>query len=318
MSSKRGKLAERRAAVGQSSTPITVETTHLTRVPATVLDAPEDVVAFWIPVRDIQGSPFQYRYYLDGTHLQALMESIAARELYQPITVRPLEAGAYEVVLGHRRLEAFRRLGREAIPAIVREYNDAQVVRALLDENLKRADVNLFEQTEGVVRLLALELELQGEMVSAVRRVLEEMRSVKRSDQEVDAELHLKAARLIEDVTGMSWESFLLNRLSVYRLSAELQEKVRRGMPYSLAVAVGRLEHALQAEALDFLEVNAGEWRSREEFRAWLQKRQAAPQHSGVQQRLKRLLKVADQKNLTPMDAQRVAALLDQLEKVLK
>ncbi|WP_180970116.1 ParB/RepB/Spo0J family partition protein [Deinococcus planocerae] len=317
MSSKRGKLAGRRGSVGQSATPITVDTAHLERVPQTVLDAPEDVVAFWIPVDDVRPSPFQYRYHVDEGRLQALMGSIAARELYQPITVRPLQAGVYEVVLGHRRLEAFKRLGRGAIPAIVREYGDAEAIRALLDENLKRADVNLFEQTEGVVRLLSLELGLVGEPVAAVRRLLEEMRAVKRSGLALQEPGHIGAARIIEDVTGMSWESFLTNRLSVYRLPAPLQEKVRRGMPYSLAVATGRLTPALQGQALAFLEHEGGGWRSREEFKAWLAGHQTPAARRPDSLRLQQLARSLDHKELRGEQAVRVTALLDELEQLL-
>ncbi|SMB86342.1 ParB/RepB/Spo0J family partition protein [Deinococcus hopiensis] len=319
MSSKRGKLAERRVNVGQSSTPITVETSHLERVPATVLDTPEDVVAFWIPVGDVRPSPFQYRYHVDEARLQGLAQSIASQELYQPITVRPVQTGTYEVVLGHRRLEAFKRLGRDAIPAIIREYDDAQAVRALLDENLKRADVNLFEQTEGVIRLLSLELSLQGEGVSTVRRLMEEMRGIKRSGQDLKDPQHLKAGKIVEEVTGMSWESFLINRLSVYRLSSALQEKVRQGMPYSLAVAVGRLDPALQAKALAFVQLADG-WRSREEFKIWLQKQksktQVPPQVDHA--RFKKVLRRLEQKEFEPTQAARIAAMLDELEELSK
>lgn len=317
MSSKRGKLANRRDKVGQSSTPITVETEHLERVPPNQIDVPEDVVAFWIPLTDVRPSPFQYRYHIDDGRLQELMESIAARELYQPITVRPLDTGTYEVVLGHRRLEAFRRLGRGTIPAIVREYDDAQAIRALLDENLKRADVNLFEQTEGVVRLLALEAELLGEPVAAVRRVLEEMRGLKRAGQELADARHLKVAQTIHDVVGTSWESFLINRLSVYRLPIRLQQKVRGGMPYSLAVAVGRLDAGLHDEALAFLEMEEGQWRSREEFKTWVAARQTVQERPQASARMKRLAQGLERKQIGGEVAARVAVLLDELEALL-
>ncbi|WP_168733496.1 ParB/RepB/Spo0J family partition protein [Deinococcus sp. Arct2-2] len=317
MSSKRGKLAERRSQVGQSSTPITVQTEHLERVPASALDEAADVVAFWIPVGDIHPSPFQYRYELDEGRLSALMASIAAQELYQPITVRPREAGTYEVVVGHRRLEAFKRLGHPAIPAIVREYSDTQAIRALLDENLKRADVNLFEQTEGVVQLLTLECQLVGEPAAAVRRLLEEMRGIKRSGLELNDARHLSAARVIQDVAGMTWESFLINRLSVYRLSPPLLTHVRAGMPYSLAVAVGRLEPRRQAEAMTFLQSGPQPWRSREEFKAWAQQLAPADAPSNPSQRFKKLAYRLEHHTLSKNEAERVSALLDELEHLL-
>ncbi|WP_027482319.1 ParB/RepB/Spo0J family partition protein [Deinococcus pimensis] len=319
MSGKRARLAGRRSTVGQSATAIRVDTEHLERVARDALDAPEDVVAFWIPLGDIRQSPYQYRYHLDDARLDALARSIAAQELYQPITVRPLQAGTYEVVLGHRRLEAFRRLGRGAIPAIVREYDDAQAVRALLDENLKRADTNLFEQTEGVVRLLALQLGLPGDPVVSVRRVLDEMRSARRTDGALSDAAHLEIASTIADVTGMTWESFLTNRLSVYRLPERLQEEVRRGLPYSLAVAVGRADPSLHDAALDFLRLPTG-WRTREEFKVWLdQGAQLRPSSASARVSARRLKRIAARVDgaLTPERQARFSELLDELERLL-
>ncbi|TSA81448.1 ParB/RepB/Spo0J family partition protein [Deinococcus detaillensis] len=149
--SKRQALTGRRSQVGVSATPVNVSTGHLLPVQSTELAAGgEDLVAFWIPLCDLDPSLFQYRYTVDQQAVEALAHSIEAQDLYQPITVRPVgPSGRYQVVLGHRRLAAFQRLDRSAIPAIVRDYDDAQVVRAVLDENLRREDVNLFEQTEG-------------------------------------------------------------------------------------------------------------------------------------------------------------------------
>jgi len=317
VSGKRARLASRRTSVGQSSTSIHVETDHLQRVPSEVLEGPEDVVAFWIPLGDIHPSPFQYRYHLDERRLDRLAGSVAARELSQPITVRPLRPGTYEVVLGHRRLEAFRRLGRTSIPAIVREYDDEQAVRALLDENLKRADTNLFEQTEGVVRLLAIQLDLPGDPAASVRRLLDEMRAVRRAGGELSETRHVTAAATITDVTGMTWESFLTNRLSVYRLPPRLQEEVRGGLPYSLAVAVGRADAALLDAALEFLRVPGG-WRTREEFRAWLANEGAQDRDAGgsMGARVNRLASRL-RAPLPPDQKDRVEALIVELERLL-
>ena len=180
MPNKRQLLAEQRSQVGASTTPVNVTTDHLTAVmrPPAEDGSSEDVVAYWIPLADLEPNPFQYRYTLDEGAVEALAQSIQAQELYQPITVRPTAwPGKYQVVLGHRRMEAFRRLDRPAIPAMIREYDDAQTLRAMLDENLRREDVNLFEQTEGVVRLVAISSGRSGNPVEVTRRLLGEMRA---------------------------------------------------------------------------------------------------------------------------------------------
>jgi len=233
--SKRQLLAERRSRVGESATPVNVSTGHLTAVERTLVEdgSSEDVVAYWIPLDDLEPSPFQYRYTLDEGAVEALAQSIQAQELYQPITVRPTgQPGRYQVVLGHRRMEAFRRLKRTAVPAMIREYDDLQALRAMLDENLRREDVNLFEQTEGVVRLVAVSSGRPGDPVEVTRRLLGEMRTqMKLNGPEDLQEPYLTTSRLIQEVTGMPWLSFYTNRMRVYSLPAALQKAVRAACP---------------------------------------------------------------------------------------
>jgi hypothetical protein len=318
--SKRQKLADLRDRVGQSSTPIHIDTQQLERVETPFLDGQEDVIAFWIPVADIEPSPYQYRYEVDEISLGALAESIAAQELYQPITVRPLDVGRYQVVLGHRRLAAFGLLGRERIPAIIRHYSDAQAVRALLDENLRRDDVNLFEQTEGVVRLVALELGLLGDPVKSVREVLEQMRSLKRSGMIGDwpEQRQQRASRLILEVTGITWESFLMNRLSVYRLPDFLQQAVRSGLPYYLAVALGRAPTRVQRPALAALERHDGRWGSQQELKDWLLANlDPQPKKPLEPKRFRQLANVFKTKPPSPDREAQILALVEEIERLL-
>ncbi len=316
MPSKRQLLADRRSRVGESATPVNISTGHLT--PVEGAEASEDVVAFWIPLDDLEPSPFQYRYSLDESAVEALAQSIQAQELYQPITVRPSGTpGKYQVVLGHRRLEAFRRLKRPAVPAMVREYDDVQTLRAMLDENLRREDVNLFEQTEGVVRLVAVSSGRQGHPVEVTRRLLGEMRNQQKGGGEEElTEPHRTAARLIEDVTGMPWMSFYTNRMRVYGLPGTLQEAVRAGMPYSLALAVQRLPEAQHSAALKFLGAPGGPWRSRQELANWA----AAGVEAGppaYHERLRTLGRKLDRQSLSRTDQQQVERLLQKIESLL-
>lgn len=319
MPSKRQQLADRRSRVGESATPVNVPTDHLLEVQPAQTDGTtaEDVVAFWIPLNDLEPSPFQYRYALDEGAVSALAQSIQAQELYQPITVRPAGVpGRYQVVLGHRRMEAFRRLGRAAVPAMIREYDDLQVLRAMLDENLRREDVNLFEQTEGVVRLITVSSGRSGDPVEVTRRLLGEMRSqLKATGQEDFAEPHRTVAQLIQDVTGMPWLSFYANRMRVYSLPEALQTAVRAGLPYSLALAVQRLPPARQEAALTFLGAPAGPWRSRQDLLTWAG---AGETRAGLYgSRLQTLGRQLDSQPLTPADRGKIEQLLERLERLL-
>ena len=320
MPSKRQQLAERRSQVGGSGTPVNVTTDHLTAVmrPPAEDGSSEDVVVYWIPLADLEPSPFQYRYSLDEGAVEALAQSIRAQELYQPITVRPTTLpGKYQVVLGHRRMEAFRRLGRPAVPAMIREYDDPQTLRAMLDENLRREDVNLFEQTEGVVRLVAISSGRPGNPAEVTRRLLGEMRTqLKATGQAELQEPYLSTGRLIQEVTGMPWLSFYANRMRVYSLPAALQTAVRAGMPYSLALAVQRLSEDRHAAALAFLGAPNGPWRSRQDLTTWAVGEGETPQ--GYLHRLQGLGRQLDRRQLARTTQIQVEKLLKQLEGLLQ
>lgn len=91
-----------------------------------------------IPVselRPFEGNPFRLR---NGTELEMLTESIKENGVLEPITVRPLESGEYEIVSGHRRMEVCRKLGIPEIPAVVKELSRDEAAICLVDANLHR------------------------------------------------------------------------------------------------------------------------------------------------------------------------------------
>ena len=107
-----------------------------------------------MPVEEIQPNRSQPRKYFDEQAIRELGHSIHTNGLLQPITVRRLSQGEYELIAGERRLIAFRSLGREKIPAIVEEYTDGQSAVFALIENLQRRDLHFFEEAEGIERLM--------------------------------------------------------------------------------------------------------------------------------------------------------------------
>lgn len=109
-----------------------------------------------IPLDLIDPNPMQPRKRFSERQITELAASIAANGLLQPIVVRRLPQGRYELVAGHRRLLAFRQLGKPGIPAIVESMDDrASAVMAVV-ENLQRQDLGCFEEAEGIAALLAL------------------------------------------------------------------------------------------------------------------------------------------------------------------
>jgi ParB family chromosome partitioning protein len=101
----------------------------------------------------IDRNPFQTRSQFDEAALQELATSIAATGVVQPILVRPIADGRYQLIAGERRLMASRKAGKPTIPAVVRPASDEQAMEMTIIENLQRADLNPMEQARAFDRL---------------------------------------------------------------------------------------------------------------------------------------------------------------------
>lgn len=99
--------------------------------------------------------PDQPRKQFDETALQELADSIAERGVIQPIIVRALSRGGYQIVAGERRWRAAQRARLHQIPAIVRDFTDAETMEIALIENVQRQDLNPVEEAEAYSRLIA-------------------------------------------------------------------------------------------------------------------------------------------------------------------
>ena len=107
-----------------------------------------------IPIEAIQANPHQPRSVFDQDALDELVFSISTIGLLQPIVVRPLGGDSYELVAGERRLRASTIAGMSAIPAIIRQTDDSNMLRDALLENLHRADLNALEEAAAYSQML--------------------------------------------------------------------------------------------------------------------------------------------------------------------
>jgi len=102
----------------------------------------------------IQPNPRQPRRAFDEEALLALAESIRSRGLLQPVLVRPLAGGEFELVAGERRLRAAKLAGLESIPAVIREAEDWERLDLALAENMARVDLNPIEEARACAMLV--------------------------------------------------------------------------------------------------------------------------------------------------------------------
>jgi len=107
-----------------------------------------------VPIELIEPNPRQPRREFDEEALVALSESIRSRGLLQPVVVRPLAGGKYELIAGERRLRASRLAELEAIPAVVRQTEDWERLDLALAENMARVDLNPIEEARACSMLV--------------------------------------------------------------------------------------------------------------------------------------------------------------------
>ena len=101
----------------------------------------------------LQPGKYQPRSHLDQGALKELAESIKAQGVIQPILVRPVAAGKFEIIAGERRWRAARMAGLQMVPVVIRDIPDHQALTVALIENIQREDLNPLEQAVGIQRL---------------------------------------------------------------------------------------------------------------------------------------------------------------------
>jgi ParB family chromosome partitioning protein len=102
----------------------------------------------------LQPGRYQPRTQIDNDAIADLAESIRTQGVMQPILVRPLADGRYEIIAGERRWRAARMAGLETVPALVREVRDDAALAMALIENIQREDLNPIEEAQGIQRLI--------------------------------------------------------------------------------------------------------------------------------------------------------------------
>ena len=107
-----------------------------------------------LPVYRIEPNPLQPRKAFDEEELQALADSIAAHGLIQPLTVRALPNGCYQIIAGERRWRASKLAGLSEVPVVVMEADDCKAMELALIENLQRMDLNPVEEAKGYQSLM--------------------------------------------------------------------------------------------------------------------------------------------------------------------
>lgn len=139
-----------------------------------------------VKLSDIHRPKEQPRRYFDPTALQELVDSIKLHGILQPLLVRPLNQGGYELVAGERRYRAATEAKLSEVPVVVKELDDEAAWAISLIENLQREDLNPLEETEGILQLLAIKLKSEVEEIPRILYRLQ--KALKHRDNELSEE----------------------------------------------------------------------------------------------------------------------------------
>lgn len=115
---------------------------------------PDEILLKKLPVEKIRPGEYQPRMNIDPEALQELADSIKAQGMVQPVVVRRIGGGEYELIAGERRWRAAQLSGMHEIPAVVRDIPDQAAAAMSLIENIQREDLSALEEATGLRRLI--------------------------------------------------------------------------------------------------------------------------------------------------------------------
>ena len=269
----------------------------------------------------------QPRRYFDPEKLEPLVQSVKQHGILEPLLVRPLLDNQYELVAGERRYRAAVELGLTEVPIVVRELNDTEALQLALVENLQREDLNPVEETEGILQLLALKLNLtEPEIPPLLYQMKNALEKDKGKDSEVrdnvipnpDSDSEQGIQSVFADFGLMSWYSFTCNRLPLLRLPEEILEALRSGrIEYTKAKAIAQVKD--ETERLALLEDASADSLSLSQIRKRVKASQLPPDRGEFTARIDATTKRVKKSKVweNPSKRQKLESLLKQLEELI-
>jgi ParB family chromosome partitioning protein len=206
-----------------------------------------------IPINQIQLPHKQPRRWFDQQKMMHLVESVRKYGILEPLLVRPIPEGKYELVAGERRLRAALEVGLTDVPIVSKELTDTEALAVALLENLQREDLNPVDETEGVLDLLAINLDITTEEVISV---LNSAANAKKRNLELTENVSRQLEQIESVLAGLgkfNAESFRSSRLPLLNLPDNVLEALRSGkLEYTKARVIARvLDERQRAEFLE-------------------------------------------------------------------
>jgi ParB family transcriptional regulator, chromosome partitioning protein len=185
----------------------------------------------------------QPRRYFNSEKQAQLVASVKEYGILEPLLVRPLQDGEFELVAGERRLRAAKEAGLIEVPVVAQELSDQQALQISLIENLQREDLNPIEETEAILTLLTLELNTtSNDVVSVLNQAHNARKRGQSLTHNVMGQLE-QIDRVFATIGRFTADSFRANRLPLLNLPVDLLEALRQGsLTYTKAQLIARVK----------------------------------------------------------------------------
>ena len=272
------------------------------------------------PIEKIRLPYKQPRRYFDPEKMEQLVCSVQEHGILEPLLVRSLEEGEYELVAGERRYRAAQEAGLETVPIVVRELSDEEALQIALVENLQREDLNPVEETEGILQLLALRLDCpEDNVVALLHRTATAKIRGQLKDNVVLQQLET-VEEVLKAVGNKGVESFRVHRLPLLNLPPEILESLRQGqLAYTKAKEIAKVKD--EASRADLLKDSIAQSLSLTQIKDRVKAlRPPKKSEEGVQTHFDNTFKRAKKAKLwdDPKRSKKLESLLKQIDKLLE
>ena len=193
---------------------------------------------------DIKLSSYQPRHYFDEAKLEELSQTVKEHGILEPLLVRQLpQQNQYELIAGGRRYRAAQRAGLIEVPIVVLELSEEQALEVAILENLQREDLNPIEETEGILNLLAMRLNLSVEKVPPLLHQIQKQVRGRAANNVIGSETIEKVQAIFNSLGLMEIDSLINNRLPLLNLPEDVLDSLRAGkLAYTKAKFLARVE----------------------------------------------------------------------------
>ena len=188
-----------------------------------------------VKLNELRSNPYQPRKTFDEVALQELANSIKEHGVFQPIIVKRSIKG-YEIIAGERRVKASIMAGLEEIPAIIRDFNDTQMMEIALLENLQREDLTAIEEATAYKKLqetLSLTQEALADRLGKSRSHITNMLGLLTLPQNIQEEvsqnnISMAHARILSKMNNEAQQQELLNKIKTEGISVRKLEEIAK------------------------------------------------------------------------------------------